>query len=69
MDFMRKRVKTCLLVVVMEAQVSEIVHAPAVNQAFGASGVMSVVHQIALEMNATSSTQDVHEDAGMDILV
>lgn len=69
LDFMTKRVKNCVLVVVMEAHVSEIVHAPAVNQAFGESGVMNVVHQIALEMNATSLTQDVHQDAGMDILV
>ena len=69
LDFMTKRVKNCVLVVVMEAHVSEIVHALAVNQAFGERGVMSVVHQIALEMNATSPTQDVHQDAGMDILV
>ena len=66
LDFMTKRVKNCVLVIVMEAHVSEMVHALAVNQAFGESGVMNVVHQIALEM---SLTQDVHEDAGMDILV
>ena len=69
LDFMTKRVKNCVLVVVMEAHVSGMVHALAVNQALGESGVMSAVHQIALEMNATSLTQDVHQDAGMDILV
>lgn len=53
----------------METHVSGMVHALAVNQALGESGVMSAVHQIALEMNATSLTQDVHQDAGMDILV
>ena len=61
--------KNCVLVVVMEAHVLEMVHVQAVNQAYGEQVVLTVVHQIALEMNATSLTQDVLEDAGMDILV
>ena len=69
LDIMASHVTLFVLVAVMEAHVLEMVHVQAVNQAYGEQGVLTVVHQIALEMNATSLTQDVHEDAVMDILV